>query len=143
MATNAARLPRGSHTRFVPPVTTKIAPFRRIYVWELPVRITHWLNALAITVLPYIAYYQLANVLPVWLQTHADLNVGAFQIPIPWFYSIDPLASILSVPILFSLWNWQARTRGREPTALTKIAIGAFMIFIGNLIIRRVVAIEV
>jgi POT family proton-dependent oligopeptide transporter len=81
---------------------------------------------MAITVLAYIAYYQLANVLPVWLQEHADLNAGSFQIPIPWFYSIDPLVSILSVPLLFALWNRQARG-GREPSALTKIAIGSFI----------------
>ena len=82
--------------------------------------------AMAIVVLGYIAYYQLANVLPVWIQSHADLKVGTFVIPIEWFYSIDPLASILSVPLLFALWDRQARD-GREPTALTKIAIGSFI----------------
>lgn len=81
---------------------------------------------MAITVLAYIAYYQLANVLPVWLQAHADLNAGAFRLPIEWFYSIDPLVSILSVPFLFALWDRQARA-GREPSALTKIAIGSFI----------------
>jgi len=81
---------------------------------------------MAITVLAYIAYYQLANVLPVWLQAHADLNAGSFRIPIEWFYSIDPLVSILSVPFIFALWDRQARA-GREPSALTKIAIGSFI----------------
>ena len=81
---------------------------------------------MAITVLAYIAYYQLANVLPVWIQAHADLNAGGFEIPIPWFYSIDPLVSILSVPFLFALWNRQARAGPRTP-ALTKIAIGSFI----------------
>lgn len=100
------------------------------------------IGIMAITVLPYIAYYQLANVLPVWLQTHADLNLGAFQIPIPWFYSIDPLASILSVPILFSLWNWQARATGHEPTALTKIAIGAFIAGAANLLLVAAIAVS-
>jgi proton-dependent oligopeptide transporter, POT family len=90
---------------------------------------------MAIVVLAYIAYYQLANVLPIWLQQHADLSVGTFQIPIPWFYSIDPLASILSVPFLFALWNWQARAMGGEPSALTKIAIGAFISAAANLIL--------
>jgi proton-dependent oligopeptide transporter, POT family len=84
------------------------------------------IGVMAITVLAYIAYYQLANVLPVWIQAHADLNVGSFRIPIEWFYSIDPLASILSVPFLFALWDRQARG-GREPNALTKIAIGSFI----------------
>ena len=94
---------------------------------------------MAITVLAYVAYYQLANVLPVWLQQHADLNVGAFEIPIPWFYSIDPLVSILSVPFLFALWNWQARATGHEPSALTKIATGAFISAAANVMLATVI----
>jgi POT family proton-dependent oligopeptide transporter len=90
---------------------------------------------MAITVLAYIPYYQLANVLPVWLQEHADLHAGWFEIPIPWFYSIDPLVSIISVPALFALWNWQARVQGREPLGLTKIAIGSGIAATANLIL--------
>jgi POT family proton-dependent oligopeptide transporter len=90
---------------------------------------------MAITVLAYIPYYQLANVLPVWLQEHADLHAGSFEIPIPWFYSIDPLVSIISVPALFALWNWQARVQGREPLGLTKIAIGSGIAATANLIL--------
>ena len=93
------------------------------------------IGVMAITVLAYIAYYQLANVHPVWLEQHADLNAGGFQIPIPWFYSIDPLVSMLSVPFLFALWNWQARVRGREPSALTKIATGSFLAGTANLVL--------
>jgi POT family proton-dependent oligopeptide transporter len=84
------------------------------------------IGVMAITVLAYIAYYQLANVLPVWVQAHVDLNAGGFRIPIEWFYSIDPLVSIISVPFLFALWDRQARA-GREPSALAKIAIGSFI----------------
>ena len=97
---------------------------------------------MAITVLTYIAYYQLANVLPVWLQAHADLKVGTFEIPIPWFYSIDPLVSILSVPFLFALWNWQARVRGQEPSALKKIAIGSFIAAAANLVLVAAIAVS-
>ena len=93
------------------------------------------IGVMAVTVLAYISYYQLANLLPVGLQAHADLNVGAFEIPIPWFYSIDPLVSILSVPVLFALWNWQARVSGHEPSALTKIAIGSFVSGAGHLVL--------
>jgi proton-dependent oligopeptide transporter, POT family len=92
-------------------------------------------GAMGITAFAYVAYYQLANVLPIWLQQHADLTVGSFQIPIPWFYSIDPLVSILSVPLLFALWNWQARISGKEPSELTKIAIGSFLSAGANLIL--------
>jgi POT family proton-dependent oligopeptide transporter len=90
---------------------------------------------MAIVVFAYIAYYQLANVLPVWLEQHADLNAGGFAIPIPWFYSIDPLVSILSVPALFALWSWQGRKTGGEPPALIKIATGSFIAGMANLVL--------
>ena len=51
MATNAA--------------TLRAAPFRRIYVWELPVRVTHWVNALAITVLA-LSGYLISNPVVIW-----------------------------------------------------------------------------
>lgn len=96
---------------------------------------------MAITVLAYIAYYQLANVLPVWIQAHVDLNAGGFRVPIEWFYSIDPLASILSVPFLFALWDKQARA-GQEPSALTKIAIGSFICGSGYLVLLTGIAVS-
>lgn len=95
---------------------------------------------MAIVVLAYIAYYQLANVHPVWLEHHADLNVGSFSIPIPWFYSIDPLVSMISVPFLFALWNWQERVWGSEPSALTKIATGSFLCAGANLVLVAAIA---
>jgi len=81
--------------------------------------------AMLITVLPQIAYYQLANVLPVWLQEHGDMNAGGFQVPIPWYQSIDPFFSIIGLPLLFALWRWQGRGTGREPSEMWKIGAGS------------------
>src|SRR4051812_49273586 len=61
---------------------------------------------MGLTIFQSIAYYQLGNVLPIWLQDHGDMNAGGFAIPIPWYQSIDPLFSILFVPVLFGLWKW-------------------------------------
>ena len=94
---------------------------------------------MTIVVFAYIAYYQLANVLPVWIEQHADLNAGGFAIPIPWFYSIDPLVSILSVPALFALWRLQERKTGREPPALIKIATGSFIAGAANLVLAAAI----
>ena len=63
-----------------------------------------------------------------------------FAIPIPWFYSIDPLVSILSVPVLFALWSWQERNTGGEPPALSKIAIGSFIAAAANLVLVAAIA---
>jgi POT family proton-dependent oligopeptide transporter len=93
------------------------------------------LGAMVITIFPHIAYYQLSNVLPVWLEGHADMNAGGFQVPIPWFQSIDPLFSILCVPLLFRLWRWQGEGSGGEPSELRKIGAGAFICGGANLVL--------
>jgi POT family proton-dependent oligopeptide transporter len=94
-----------------------------------------------IAVFQSIAYYQLANVLPVWLQQHADLDVAGFAIPIPWFSSIDPLASMVSVPFLFSLWGGKARRLGSEPSDLGKIGMGAWVCALANLVLVAAIAV--
>ena len=98
------------------------------------------LGVFVITIFPHIAYYQLANVLPVWLEQHADMGTGGFLVPIPWFQSIDPLFSILCVPLLFTLWRWQGRGTGSEPSELRKIAGGAFICGGANLILVAAIA---
>jgi POT family proton-dependent oligopeptide transporter len=94
---------------------------------------------MAIAVFQSIAYYQLANVLPVWLEQHADLNAAGFQIPIPWYQSIDPLFSILCVPVLFGLWRWQ-QSHGGEPSELGKIGQGAWICALANLVLVAAIA---
>jgi POT family proton-dependent oligopeptide transporter len=91
---------------------------------------------MAIAVFQSIAYYQLANVLPIWLQQHADLNVGGFAIPVPWYASIDPLASMVAVPFLFAIWN---RSK-REASDLGKIGMGAWVCAAANLVLVGAIA---
>jgi len=98
------------------------------------------LAVMVITVFPHIAYYQLANVLPVWLEEHASMGAGGFQVPIPWFQSIDPLFSIITLPLLFALWRWQGRGTGSEPSELRKIGGGAFICGGANLILVAAIA---
>lgn len=105
----------------------------RKVVWAL-------LGVFAITTLPHIAYYQLSNVLPIWLEQHADMNAGGFRVPIPWFQSIDPLFSIICLPLLFALWRWQGRGSGSEPSELRKIGAGAILCGGANLILVAAIA---
>lgn len=94
---------------------------------------------MAITICQSIAYYQLANVMPVWLERYVSLDWGAFRIPAPWFQSIDSTFSILGVPLLFSLWRWQGNA-GREPGDLAKIGIGAWICMASNLVLVVAIA---
>ena len=88
-----------------------------------------------ITIFQSVAYYQVANVLPVWVQGHVALDLGGFRIPVPWYQSIDPLFSILAVPVLFWLWRRRAVRRGREPGELAKIGTGAVLAALSNLVL--------
>ncbi|MGH8041046.1 MAG: peptide MFS transporter [Rudaea sp.] len=88
----------------------------------------------AITIFQSIGYYQNTNVNLIWIDRSVDLNLLGFQVPVAWFSSIDPLASILGVPVLFALWRWQA-TRRSEPDDLGKIATGAWITAFANLLL--------
>jgi len=87
-----------------------------------------------ITVFQSVSYYQVANVFQVWVQQSVDLSVGSLSIPIAWYQSIDPLVSILAVPLLFGIWQFQATRRG-EPGDLAKIGVGAWLAATSNLIL--------
>ena len=67
---------------------------------------------------------QLGNVYSLWLKTHVDRQVFAgVTIPVTWFQSITPLATLLLTPLLLRYWRKQA-SRRREPMELAKMTIG-------------------
>lgn len=88
----------------------------------------------AITIFQSISYFQNSNIALIWIDHHVDLDVLGFRVPVAWFISIDPLASIIGVPLLLALWRRQA-ARGTEPDDLGKIATGACMAAAANLVL--------
>jgi POT family proton-dependent oligopeptide transporter len=92
-----------------------------------------------LTVFQSVSYYQVANVFQVWVQQHVDLSIGSLSIPVAWYQSIDPLVSILAVPLLFAIWQMQASRRG-EPGDLGKIGIGAWLASASNLVLVVAIA---
>lgn len=89
---------------------------------------------LVISTFHSIAYFQSFNTASIWIQGHVNMQVGGFDIPVPWFNSIDPIFSIAGVPLIFALWRWQAR-HGGEPSDLSKIGIGAWLAAASNLVL--------
>lgn len=80
----------------------------------------------------FLAYDQMANVGILWVSEEVRLATTAGTVPVPWFGSLDALASILVVPLLIALWRWQS-ARGGEPGDLGKMAIGAAIMGLGLL----------
>ncbi len=89
---------------------------------------------MAATIFQTIIYYQNGNIAMVWTDAYVDLNMWGFHMPTAWFNSIDPLASIVAVPLLFALWRRQA-ARGVEPGAMGKIITGVWLAAAANLVL--------
>ncbi len=87
-----------------------------------------------ITIFQTVAYSQVFNVSPIWIQQHVALEVGGFRIPVPWYQAVNAVSSIVFVPLLFWIWRRQA-LRGREPDELAKIGTGSWVAAASNLIL--------
>ena len=88
--------------------------------------------ALLILFLPvslfWATYEQQGNTITLWAdqQTdrHIDLLLLAFDIPVTWFQSFNPLMIFVFTPFILALWRRQG---AREPSTVTKLAIGCLL----------------
>ncbi len=86
-------------------------------------RVAFLVIAIALTVLPNVAYPMIWNIGILFINDHVSLATPLGAVPASWFNSIDAFASIVVVPPLVALWALQAR-RGKEPSDVAKIGIG-------------------
>jgi proton-dependent oligopeptide transporter, POT family len=82
----------------------------------------------ALNIVFWAVYEQQGNTMQTWAdeQTMWPVVLG-FQVPSTWYQSVNPLCIILFAPALDMFWRWQAQ-RGTEPTSVTKMAIGCFIL---------------
>jgi POT family proton-dependent oligopeptide transporter len=69
-----------------------------------------------------IGSFQLWGTMSLFLQHEVDRHVGSFEIPTPWFTSIEAAALIIAAPLFAALWSRLAR-HGREPDIVIKYAL--------------------
>ena len=94
--------------------------------------------ALCVLFLPatlfWATYEQMGNTIALWADGHTDRNVlGLFTIPVTWFQAFNPFMIFAFTPFIIALWTWQAK-RGREPSTVSKMALGCFFNAAANLI---------
>lgn len=92
------------------------------------------ITVMLITIFQSVAYLQVFNVAPIWIEQHVEPNIAGFRVPVPWYTAVNSLLSVLCVPLLLWIWRRQA-VRGREPDDLAKIATGAWLTVASNLIL--------
>ena len=86
-------------------------------------RVAFLIVAIALTILPSVAYPMIWNIGILFINDHVSLATPFGSVPASWFNSIDSFSSIVVVPPLVALWAWQAR-RGKEPSDVAKIGVG-------------------
>jgi POT family proton-dependent oligopeptide transporter len=89
------------------------------------------------TMLFWATYEQQGNTVALWADTHTDRTIDLFglsaEIPTTTFQAFNPFMIFAFTPLIVALWAWQAK-RGREPSTLTKMALGCFGVTLANLI---------
>ena len=129
--------------RYLPPEPPRAAPVR-------PAVQQHWYEAgiarrfallagiCGVVVVFRAAYEQVGNTLPLWIE-NVDRTAGAFQIPMTWFQSLNPLLVFLLTPWFVARWVRHAR-EGHELSSLRKMAIGAGGVALSYLLLAGVAA---
>jgi POT family proton-dependent oligopeptide transporter len=83
-------------------------------------------------------YEQQGNTIALFASDNTDrtlnLLVTSVQIPVTWFQAFNPFMIFAFTPFVLALWAWQA-SRKREPSSVTKMAIGCFGVALANLVL--------
>jgi proton-dependent oligopeptide transporter, POT family len=89
------------------------------------------------TTLFWATYEQSGNTIVLWADANTDRTVDVFgsvsKIPTTWFLAFNPFMIFAFTPFVVTLWTWQA-ARGREPSTVTKMALGCFGVTAANLV---------
>lgn len=83
------------------------------------------------------SYAQSGNTVALWVDAAVDLQLAGFKIPATWVQSLNPLFVFLFTPLLIARWKLAAQ-RGREPQALSKMALGAAGVALSYLLLALV-----
>lgn len=91
--------------------------------------------ALLLLVIPgslfWSVYEQQGNTISLFAQDLADKRLIPglidWQIPASWFQAFNPAMIVGFTPLVVAFWGWQAK-RKTEPSVLTKMALGNFML---------------
>jgi POT family proton-dependent oligopeptide transporter len=97
-------------------------------------------SVIAIVMIFRAAYEQSGNTIALWADSGIDRHVGgAFQIPMTWFQSLNPMMIFLFTPLV--AWFWaQAAKRSRGQSTLAKMATGGLIVGVSYFLLAIVAA---
>jgi POT family proton-dependent oligopeptide transporter len=82
-------------------------------------------------------YEQQGNTISLWAQDFTDRRLIPglvnWEIPVTWFQAFNPFMIVAFTPLVVGLWARQER-KGSEPSTVTKMALGLFMLAVSYVI---------
>jgi proton-dependent oligopeptide transporter, POT family len=84
------------------------------------------LAAVLLLVIVYRSVYeQVGNTVALWADAGVDRGISGWTIPMTWFQALNSLGIFLFTPVVLAWWSRRA-ARGKDHSAVAKMAIGAF-----------------
>jgi POT family proton-dependent oligopeptide transporter len=93
-------------------------------------RLTALLVVFAFTIVFWMSFEQTASSMNFFAAKRIDRTVWGFEVPAPWFQSVNPGVLILAAPLFAALWTALARRR-REPSTPAKMSAALVLVAIG------------
>jgi proton-dependent oligopeptide transporter, POT family len=75
-------------------------------------------------------YEQQGNTVALWADADTDRNILGWEFPASWFQALNPALIFACTPLITMIWSRQSRKHS-EPSAITKMAIGCFLLSSG------------
>ena len=79
------------------------------------------------------AFEQQGNTIALWADANTDRQILGWSFPASWIQSLNPAFVFLCTPLITTLWAHQSKTH-TEPSAVTKMALGCFLLACGFLV---------
>src|SRR4029453_2479425 len=85
------------------------------------------------------AYEQVGNTVALWADSGVDRAAGAFEIPMTWFQSLNPLFVMIMTPPLLAYWRRHIHRETRS-SLIRRMATGALIVGASYLLLAAVEA---
>jgi POT family proton-dependent oligopeptide transporter len=103
---------------------------------KAPLTASQWRGIFALIVLVILnivfwgVYEQQGNTIQIFADRNTDWRLFGWEMPSTWFQAVNPMFIFLLTPFLNMFWSWQS-ARGKEPSSVTKMAMGCIMLGLG------------
>ena len=87
----------------------------------------------AVVVLFRIAYEQSGNTIMLWISERTARSIGGWDVPVSWFWALNPALIILVTPFLMMYWR-RRKEAGHEPNLFHRMALGCVLAALAGLV---------